>query len=399
MKKLFFILGFLFLFALPNKSFGAIDIAILSDTVYTKENPYNWYFKTPDFLMQDIADILSEDRELRVIPYSQVKAKLLKKPIKQENIATMRNFNNSYNLDFQYLKKVSKEIGCTRILFVTSDMDVQRDFLKSTLWNAWNVPGFDVVNPTHRITFYAVFVDTKLDKVLWEGIYAKNIRNNKMKNLDTITYGNYEGAMRIKRYSKFVSPEIAYGVRESLGLVSSADKIVGSSREAIYAINKKVRVGSSKDLLNTTGTLDTYFANYDAQVERMEENRAMKAEAKRQKEEMKLQEKREKEFIKLQNYEFKQAQKAKRQAQKNEIRLNNLKAKQVEQARENEIRLQNIKARQIEETRKNEIKLQKLKEKQIKQERKLKELQEKNRMKDINLKEKKDFQSSEWFTL
>lgn len=391
MKRLFFILGFLLIFAMPNKSLGAINIAILSDTVYTQENPYNWYFKTPDVLLQDIYDNLAEDANLHIIPYSEVKSILLKKPIKQQNIATMRNFNNSYSVDFEYLKKVSKQVGCTKILFVTSDMDVQRDFLKSTLWDRLNVPGFDVVNPTHRITFYAVLVDTKFDKVIWEGIYAKNIRNNKMKNLDTITYGNYEGAMRIKRYSKFVSPEIAQGVRESLGLVSSGDKIVGTGREFVYAVNKKVRIGSSKDLLNVTGTLDTYFANYDAQVERMEAKRAVKAEKKRAKQELKLQEKqekeeiklelkREKDAIKLQNYEIKQAEKARNEAQKNEIRINNLKAKQIEQ------------------TRKNEIKLQKLKEEQIKQEKKLKETQEKNRIKEIKLKEKKDFQSSEWFS-
>ncbi len=380
MKRLFFILGFLFLFALPNKSLGAINIAVISDSIYIKENPYNWYFKTPDFLLQDISDKLSEDRNLNVIPYSKAKEIILKSGIKQDNLATMRNFTNSYNVDFSYLKKVSAKLNCNKILFVTSDMEIQRDFLKSTLWNALNVPGFDVVNPTHRLTFYAIFVDTKLERVLWEGIYAKNIRNNKMKNLDTITYGNYEGAMRIKRYSKFVSPEIAHGVRESLGLVSAGDKIVGSTREAIYAVNKKMRVGSSKDLLHTTGTLDTYFANYDAQVERMEENRAARAEAKRQKEEMKLQMKQEKEAIKYLNYQTKQAERAQRDAQKNEIRINNLKAKQVEQKR------------------KNEIKLQKLKEKQIRHEQKIKELQEKNRMKEVNLKDKKDFQSSEWFS-
>ena len=202
MKKLLFILGFLFLFALPNKSLGAINIAVISDSIYTKENPYNWYFKTPDFLVQDISDILKEDKNINVIPYSKVKEILTKKGAKQQYMATMRNFNNSYNVDFNYLKKVSSQIGCNKILFVTSDVEVQRDFLKPTLWNALNVPGFDAVNPTHRLTFYAIFVDTKSETVLWEGIYAKNIRNNKMKNLDTITHGNYEGAMRIKRYSK-----------------------------------------------------------------------------------------------------------------------------------------------------------------------------------------------------
>ena len=75
--------------------------------VYTKENPYNWYFKTPDFLVQDISDILKEDRNINVIPYSKVKEILTKNGAKQQYMATMRNFNNSYNVDFNYLKKVA----------------------------------------------------------------------------------------------------------------------------------------------------------------------------------------------------------------------------------------------------------------------------------------------------
>ena len=78
MKRLFFILGFLFIFAFPNVSLGAVNIAVISDSIYTKENPYNWYFKTPDFLIQDISDILREDRNINVVPYSKVKAILTK---------------------------------------------------------------------------------------------------------------------------------------------------------------------------------------------------------------------------------------------------------------------------------------------------------------------------------
>ena len=99
---------------------------------------------------------------------------------------------------------------------MTSSVDIQRDFLKNTLWNVANIQGMDVVNPTHRLSVYVAFVDVEHEIVLWEQIYAKNIRNNKFKNLDTTISSNYEGMLRLKEYSKYISPEIAKNVRMRL---------------------------------------------------------------------------------------------------------------------------------------------------------------------------------------
>ena len=40
-------------------------------------------------------------------------------------------------------------------------MDIQRDFLKNTMWNFLNVAGQDVVNPTHRVSVYIALVDVE----------------------------------------------------------------------------------------------------------------------------------------------------------------------------------------------------------------------------------------------
>ena len=141
-------------------------------------------------------------------------AEYLKKAgIKQNDLQALQGLQQGYNLEYNLLKKIGKNIGANKLIIVTMGMDVQRDFLKNTAWNIMNVPGMDVVNPTHRVSVYVGFVDIKNETMLWESIYAKNIRNNKMKNLDTTISNNYEGMLRLKEYSKYISPDMAYNVK------------------------------------------------------------------------------------------------------------------------------------------------------------------------------------------
>ena len=132
---------------------------------------------------------------------------------------------------------------------MTSSVDIQRDFLKNTLWNVANVSGLDVVNPTHRLSVYVAFVDVENEIVLWEQIYAKNIRNNKFKNLDTTISSNYEGMLRLKEYSKYISPEIAKSVRMRVIDPSYQTPPVEINRGNIVEYFKDMKnVGSKKRL-------------------------------------------------------------------------------------------------------------------------------------------------------
>ena len=140
---------------------------------------------------------------------------------------------------------------------------MQRDFLKNTLWNALNVGGFDTINPTHRISVYIALVNVEHELVLWEGLYAKDIRNNKMKNLDTAISGNQEGLMRIKRYSKFITPDIARNVRTSLGTYTFKQKYEVETRALLKVAHKKFQLGSTKNLNNPDATIENIEAYKD----------------------------------------------------------------------------------------------------------------------------------------
>ena len=135
------------------------------------------------------------------------------------------------------------------MIVVTMGMDIQRDFLKNTVWNVFNVSGMDVVNPTHRVSVYVGFVDLNQEVVLWETIYAKNIRNNKMKNLDTTISNNYEGMLRLKEYSKYISPDIAFNVNMKMVDPNFVEPATYITRENLKKyVKDRHNIGSKKEL-------------------------------------------------------------------------------------------------------------------------------------------------------
>lgn len=73
---------------------------------------------------------------------------------------------HGYSVEYTTLKKIAKNLGVSKMILVTMGIDTQRDFLKNTFWNIGNVPGQDVVNPTHRISVFVSFVDVKNETIL-----------------------------------------------------------------------------------------------------------------------------------------------------------------------------------------------------------------------------------------
>ena len=229
-------------------SFAAEKIGIISDTLLTPVNYYNAYFRTPDFFANDIRHELLR-KGITVIPIDSAQIALKKAGLRQYDLEALQGLSQGYNLDYQLLKKVAKNIGVKKLVVVTMGMDIQRDFLKNTIWNVLNVAGQDVVNPTHRVSVYCAFIDVNNENVLWESIYAKNIRNNKMKNLDTTISNNYEGMLRLKEYSKYISPDIAYNVKMKMLNANFVEPPTHITKENIVQYAKdKHNIGVKKEL-------------------------------------------------------------------------------------------------------------------------------------------------------
>lgn len=242
------IFAFFAFFLNCNLTFAMEKIGVITDTLLTPVNYYNAYFRTPDFFAVDIRGELL-DRNVEVVSIDEATKALKKAGITQNNLQALQGLQQGYNLEFQTLKKIAKSINVNKLVVITMGMDVQRDFLKNTAWNIANVPGMDVVNPTHRVSVYVGFVDVQKETVLWESIYAKNIRNNKLKNLDTTISNNYEGMLRLKEYSRYISPDIAYNVKMKMLNPNFVEPATHITRENIKQYAKdRHNIGVKKEL-------------------------------------------------------------------------------------------------------------------------------------------------------
>ncbi len=273
MKKLLLVLLILLM---TNTAHATERIGIISDALIVRTTAYSAYFRTPDFLLQDVYDILSQNPNFSLVPISETKTKLYNGKISERDLHSLRNIEQGYELNFLLLKKIANIIEVDKLVIITQGIEMERDFLKPTLWNSLNIAGFDVVNPTQRVNVYVALVDCQNESVMWENIYAKNIRNNKMKNLDTTVSNNYEGLMRLKMYSKYISPEIATNVTNAILPNYIAPTVYASRAEGvIMAANKKMRIGSDKQLSNT-GYLSAKLSKWSADRKKRREAKKMK---------------------------------------------------------------------------------------------------------------------------
>ena len=245
-KKVVLVLA---LFAFCNLNCFALEkIGIITDTLLTPVNYYNAYYRTPEFFAQDVRASLMK-RNVQVIPIDSAQNALKQAGLRQYDLESLQGLQQGYNLEYPLLKKIARKIGVKKMVVITMGMDIQRDFLKNTMWNIFNVSGMDVVNPTHRVSVYVSFVDVEKEIVLWESIYAKNIRNNKMKNLDTTISNNYEGMLRLKEYSKYISPDIAYNVKMKMLNPNFVEPPTEITRENIKQYAKdRHNIGVKKEL-------------------------------------------------------------------------------------------------------------------------------------------------------
>ena len=245
-KKAILVVGLVTFF--NSNCFALEKIGIITDTLLTPVNYYNAYYRTPEFFAQDVRASLIK-RNIQVVSIDSAQNALKQAGLRQYDLESLQGLQQGYNLEYPLLKKIAKKIGVKKMVVITMGMDIQRDFLKNTVWNIFNVSGMDVVNPTHRVSVYVSFVDVEKEIVLWESIYAKNIRNNKMKNLDTTISNNYEGMLRLKEYSKYISPDIAYNVKMKMLNPNYVEPPTAITRENLKQYAKdKHNIGVKKEL-------------------------------------------------------------------------------------------------------------------------------------------------------
>lgn len=80
-------------------------IGIISDAILTQINPYNAYFKTPEFFLQDVrADLVKSG--ISVVSVNTTQRLLSQLGFNQYDIEALGSLQQGYDLDYALLKKL-----------------------------------------------------------------------------------------------------------------------------------------------------------------------------------------------------------------------------------------------------------------------------------------------------
>ena len=69
------------------------------------------------------------------------------------------------------------KLKATKILLITSNIDMQSKFLESTVCNYINIGGMETVNPKYILNTHFTLIDIKNQKIILDKIIAKDIKS------------------------------------------------------------------------------------------------------------------------------------------------------------------------------------------------------------------------------
>lgn len=190
-------------------------VAIMIDDATVHNLEYFMYSDVSRMAAIDITNKINADKVVYAIDYSTVQRKLDNIKMYDTAQKTLNNYKYTLNIDLVELKKIAMALGTSRILLITGNVDIQKDFLRPTFIGFLNIPS-DVVKPQHRINTYYTLVDTNQNLILWQKIYTYQLYVPNF-GLGLSGYSpDYKQLDGLKKHSIHMANDVAYRVEYSL---------------------------------------------------------------------------------------------------------------------------------------------------------------------------------------
>lgn len=209
------IVGVVILFA-PIVSAESYKLLILPDNIVTQNVALDSfiYDATAEFFSDEVSALINTTDNIKTKTASEVRADLKNLPTAMIAAKELTGrFKTSYNVDYDAVKKIAKQMNCRYVLLITSTIDAENYILRRTLWDFLNIPGATVVDPAYKINTYAVLVDSETSQKLWSDTYYKTISTVENRIITRGASPQTEQLSRIKDYSRYICPQIAQNVQ------------------------------------------------------------------------------------------------------------------------------------------------------------------------------------------
>lgn len=161
------------------------NLLIISDYKNSIPNHYFIYSGISNLISSGIENEINQGDKVKAINVNNIDTKLEKKQI--ENCINLYKYSNT--IDYKTLKQLGKDSNTSKVLFVNSNIDSQREFLHPTIWYKLSIAGEGTVKSALVVNSSFTLVDILKESVLWEYNCEDIIKS---KNQDIIPVNTYE---------------------------------------------------------------------------------------------------------------------------------------------------------------------------------------------------------------
>ena len=207
----------IFLNAFQSPAFAAKEhkiptVLVLSDSGQRNGTTYLTCGAAADLIAADIINELNKTGRIKAPLLGETMSKITQKNIPLYYLTFFREYRNNYNIDFVNLKRVTNNMNADYILLVTSGMDIQSRFLKTTWWNKLGLAEGDPVVPTYKLSTLVSLIDKKTYSVIWQDLYLRDLKAADYDIGFAQFSPGYAQLSKIKKYSmtmaQYVSKEV-----------------------------------------------------------------------------------------------------------------------------------------------------------------------------------------------
>lgn len=220
MKKLFILFSVLFILIIGVQYAQAEEykVLVLPDTIQFERTNYLIFPDSSTMFATDAINELKKNNKIEIVSMAEVRDALRKDVhISVLTKKAIKEFKYNYNIAFVDLRSIAHYFSTSKVLVITSQTDVQNYFLRRTIWDKLNIPGFTVIDPVYKLSTYVALIDVDKETIIWQNTYYKNIGSMESRIIAENFAPATEQLQKIKYYSLYyLAPAIASNVQEKI---------------------------------------------------------------------------------------------------------------------------------------------------------------------------------------
>ena len=165
--------------------FAQQNLLIIGEYKTSIPEHYFIYSNITNLISSGIENEINKGNQVRAININNLETKIKVKQI--ENCINLYKYSNT--IDYKTLKQLGNDSKASKVLFISANVDTQREFLHPTIWYKLSIAGEGTVKSALVVNTSLTLLDLKKESILWEYTCENIIKSKKQ---DVVPISSYE---------------------------------------------------------------------------------------------------------------------------------------------------------------------------------------------------------------